>query len=172
VTEPSLEWLDPAEAFENNEPNLFSLLRWDYRLVETLYGRDDDLRKILAWADSGSKTTSARLVTAEGGAGKTRLAAEAARILHANGWVAGFLPRHGNQFNFNVGDKGLFLILDYPEEQPERTEGFGEPQDRALSIARPVPVATILRSMGRRDNDPGRTVWATGNRRARTPEHR
>src|SRR5262249_8107714 len=66
VTEPTLEWLQPADAFEDGEPNFFSLLRWDYRFVETLYGRDDDLRKILTWAEGGSKATSARLITGEG----------------------------------------------------------------------------------------------------------
>ena len=121
ATEPCLDWLPLSDAFEHGEPNLFSLLRWDYRLVETLYGRDDDLRKILGWAESGSKTPSARLITGEGGAGKTRLAAQAAEILRDKGWTAGFLPRHRNAFNFAVRDKGLFLILDYPEEQPERT---------------------------------------------------
>ena len=61
------------------------------------------------------------MITGEGGAGKTRLAAQAAEILRDKGWTAGFLPRHRNAFNFAVRDKGLFLILDYPEEQPERT---------------------------------------------------
>ena len=121
VTEPSLQWLPLSEAFEDGEPNLFSLLRWDYRLVETLYGRDGDLRKILGWADSGPNTPSARLIAGEGGAGKTRLAAEAAKVLRDRSWTAGFLPRHRNAFNFAVRDKGLFLVLDYPEEQPERT---------------------------------------------------
>ncbi len=121
VTEPSLDWLPLSDAFEDGEPNLFSLLRWDYRLVETLYGRDDDLRKILGWAESGSNTPSARLITGEGGAGKTRLAAQAAKVLRDRRWTAGFLPRHRNAFNFAVRDKGLFLVLDYPEEQPERT---------------------------------------------------
>jgi hypothetical protein len=121
ATEPSLEWLPLSDAFEDGEPNLFSLLRWDYRLVETLYGLNGGLRKILAWAESGSSTTSARLITGEGGAGKTRLAAQAAQSLRDRGWTAGFLPRHRNRFNFAVRDEGLFLILDYPEEQPERT---------------------------------------------------
>jgi hypothetical protein len=120
-SEPSLEWLELAGAFEDGGPNLFSLLTWNYRLVETLYGRDEDLRRILAWAENGSKTASARLITGEGGAGKTRLAAMAAGILRDKGWTAGFLPRHRNQFKFNVENKGLFLIIDYPEEQPDRT---------------------------------------------------
>jgi hypothetical protein len=119
-------------------------LRWDYRLVETLYGRDDDVRKILAWAESGSKAPSARLITGEGGAGKTRLAAEVARILRAKGWVAGFLPRHRNQFRFNVGDKGLFLILDYPEEQPERTSAIL--RDLAERKTAPFPLRVLFLS--------------------------
>jgi tetratricopeptide (TPR) repeat protein len=121
LTEPTLDWLDLSDAFDDGEPNLFSLLRWDYRLVETLFGREEDLRKILAWAEGGSRMPSARLVTGEGGAGKTRLAATAAQILRDKGWTAGFLPRHSNDIDFTVGEKGLFLILDYPEEQPERT---------------------------------------------------
>ena len=61
------------------------------------------------------------MIAGEGGAGKTRLAAQAAQVRRDRGWTSGFLPRHRNHFNFAVQDKGLFLILDYPEEQPERT---------------------------------------------------
>ncbi|ACB94890.1 tetratricopeptide repeat protein [Beijerinckia indica] len=124
MREPSLDWFPLCDAFEDGEPNLFSLLRWDYRFVGTLYGRDNDLRKILAWAESGSQTPSARLVTGEGGAGKTRLAATAAQMLRDKGWTAGFLPRTCNLVDLAVGEKGLFLIVDYPEEQPERTKAL------------------------------------------------
>jgi len=48
LSEPSLEWFSLSEAFEDGEPNFFSLLRWDYRLVEPLFGRAGDLRKVLA----------------------------------------------------------------------------------------------------------------------------
>ena len=144
ATEPSLDWLDPSDAFENGQPNLFSLLRWDYRLVETLYGRDDDLRKILDWAESGSKTPSARLIAGEGGAGKTRLAAQAAQVLRDRGWTAGFLPRHRNAFNFAVRDRGLFLILDYPEEQPERTTAILK--ELAERKTAPYPLRVLLLS--------------------------
>lgn len=121
VRKPSLEWFQLSDAFEDGEPNLFSLLRWDFGLVETLLGRNDDLNNILAWAESGSKVPSARLITGVGGAGKTRLAASAARILRDKGWTAGFLPRTSSEIDFAVGERGLFLILDYPEEQPDRT---------------------------------------------------
>ncbi len=142
ATEPSLDWLDLAEAFEDGEPNLFSLLRWDTRLVETLYGRDDDLKKILDWAESGAKAPGARLITGEGGAGKTRLAAEAAKVLRDRGWTAGFLPRHRNAFNFAVGDKGLFLVLDYPEEQPARTAAILK--DLAERKTAPYPLKILF----------------------------
>ncbi len=144
MTEPSLEWFAITDAFEDGEPNLFSLLRWDYRFVETLWGRDDDLSKILAWAESDSKAPSARLITGEGGVGKTRLAAEAAKRLRAKGWTAGFLPRHRNDFDFEVGDKGLFLILDYAEEQPERTAAILE--DLAERKTAPYPFRVLFLS--------------------------
>ena len=144
MTEPSLDWLDLSDAFEDGKPNLFSLLRWDYRLVETLYGRDDDLRSILAWAESGSKAPSARLIAGEGGAGKTRLAAQAAQILRDRGWTAGFLPRHRNKFDFSVRDKGLFLILDYPEEQPDRTAAILK--DLADRKSAPYPLRVLFLS--------------------------
>ena len=144
VTEPNLDLLDLSDAFEDGQPNLFSLLRWDYRLVETLYGRDDDLGLILAWAESGSKAPSARLIAGEGGAGKTRLAAHAAQILRDRGWTAGFLPRHRNKFDFSVQGKGLFLILDYPEEQPERTAAILK--DLAERKSAPYPLRILFLS--------------------------
>jgi hypothetical protein len=89
LSEPKLPWFALEEAFENGEPNLFSLLRWNFRLVERLYGREDELNKIL--------------------------------ILRREGWSAGFLDSTSDLEQENVGPCGLFLAVDYPEEQPERT---------------------------------------------------
>ena len=96
------------------------------------------------WAESGSKAPSARLVTGQGGAGKTRLAAEAAKVLRGCGWTAGFLPRHTSAFEFAVGDKGLFLILDYPEEQPARTAAILK--DLAERKTAPYPLRILFLS--------------------------
>jgi hypothetical protein len=104
--------------------------RGNYRLVETLFGRDDDLRKILAWAENGSKTPSARLITGEGGAGKTRLAAMAAQILPETGWTAGFLP-----------------------PQSKRADGFYRWSERAFShprLSRSERTAALLSELAER----------------------
>jgi hypothetical protein len=121
LSQPSLTWFPLADAFEESGPNLFSLLRWDFRLVQTLHGREHDLQSILSWAQGGANTPTARLIAGQGGAGKTRLAATAAEILRRNGWSAGFLDSTSDLVEMKVGPKGLFLVLDYPEEQPERT---------------------------------------------------
>ena len=76
--EPVLKTFPLEDAFEDGEPDLLRVLRWDYGLAETLYGRDDELRAILNWAEGGPNTATVRLITGEGGAGKTRLAAAAA----------------------------------------------------------------------------------------------
>ncbi|MEA2840868.1 MAG: hypothetical protein QOF41_2198 [Methylobacteriaceae bacterium] len=121
LAQPKLPWFPLEEAFEDGEPNLFSLLRWNFRLVENLYGRDDELNKILKWARSPSRSPSARLITGPGGFGKTRLVATATDILKGEGWSAGFLDSASDLEATNVGLEGFFLAVDYPEEQPERT---------------------------------------------------
>jgi len=63
------------------------------------------------------------LLSGDGGAGKTRLAAEAASRLSADGWAAGFVPNDFRERPFQLPtDKGLFLVLDYPEERPEEAD--------------------------------------------------
>ena len=53
-------------------------------------------------------------------------------------------PRHKNAFNFAVGNKGLFLILDYPEEQPARTAAVLK--DLAERKTAPYPLRTLFLS--------------------------
>lgn len=97
------------------------MLRWDHDLVENLYGRDGDIDDITAWANSGERSASIRLVTGPGGAGKSALAAAAASELRKQGWNAGFIPR-GFTCRFDGHGSGLFLILDYPEERADLTQ--------------------------------------------------
>src|SRR5262249_30749809 len=80
-TAPLLPQFSLEDAFEDGQPDLFRALRWDHGLVEKLYGRAEDLAAIIRWAEAGGNTATARLVTGEGGAGKTRLAAVAAAHL-------------------------------------------------------------------------------------------
>jgi pimeloyl-ACP methyl ester carboxylesterase len=123
-SQPSLPWSPLTDAFEEGKPHYFKLLRWNYRLVETLYGREHDLDEILRWAERAPTTPSASLIAGEGGAGKTRLAATAAQILRDRGWTAGFLEQTSEPFKFAVSANGLFLILDYPEEKPDQTKAL------------------------------------------------
>ncbi len=123
LAQPKLAEFEPEDAIDESGVDVFRLLRWDYRLVDTLYGRDDELQSILKWADRGSNAASARLVSGSGGVGKTRLAAEAARSLRDKGWTAGFIPADARSRPFRIAaGTGLFLILDYPEERPEETQ--------------------------------------------------
>ena len=117
---PVLPRLPLADVIENGAPNLFAALRWDRGLTPTLRGRDRALQAILDWADDGRKTVSARLISGPGGAGKTRLAAEAAHGLRARRWSAGFLPRGAKSGQIIQAEgTGLLLIIDYPEERME-----------------------------------------------------
>ena len=119
---PRLDWSDCSKIIEGGEPNLFSALQWRYNLAPTLQGRDQELRSVLKWAESGDSNIQIRLLTGTGGSGKTRLAATAARELKTSGWTAGFLPHCADETQVIIGPKGeafrkLFLIIDYPEER-------------------------------------------------------
>jgi len=141
---PVLEWLEPSDAVEGEEINLFGLLRWNHQLAETLYGREAELQNILAWVESGSKMTSARLVTGQAGSGKTRLAGEAARILRERGWTAGFLPRGEAMIEMPVA-AGLLLIVDYPEERPAQTKALLEELAARPTAAFPLRILFLSR---------------------------
>jgi len=100
--ELELPWEPLAKAVQPGDYNLLDALRWNFGLVEKLYGRDDELKEIVDWAERVSAPPSARLVTGEGGSGKTRLAATAAKALRERGWAAGFL-KPGASMRIEVG---------------------------------------------------------------------
>lgn len=123
LSSPRLGRFKLSDARDESGVDLFRALRWDYSLTKTLFGRTEELNKIKAFAVGGGMAAEGRLLCGEGGAGKTRLAAEAAEQLAADGWTAGFVPSDFRERPFRLPkEKGLFLILDYPEERPEETE--------------------------------------------------
>lgn len=124
-TSPDLPFTKLDYAIEKGEPNIASLLRWNYQLVETLYGRVKEIADIEEWANDPRPDVLLRLIEGEGGSGKTRLGAEIARVFCKKGWQGGFLPRSGSVVH-TPGKQGLLLIVDYPEEQPDRVDALVE----------------------------------------------
>ena len=145
---PRLPFAEAGAIIEDGEPNLMSALRWEYGLTATLRGREADLDAVLGWAEGGGNTVSVRLVSGPGGAGKTRLAAEAARRLRERGWCAGFLPRdarHGQVIDASGrAGGGLLLVIDYPEERPGLVEELFEARRRSRQPADPDPLPAGL----------------------------
>ena len=109
---PSLPWDDGLPA--PGPFDTFNLLRWTSRLSPELIGREREKQDLLDWA-AGGRDLRIRLLTGPGGAGKTRLAAELAQSLRDLGWHAGFASLR-DSVPRPISDKGLLLIVDYPEE--------------------------------------------------------
>ncbi len=117
-------------ALDNSgNPDVFELLKWQTRFAEgSLPGRQQGLQKLLGWAEEG-QDVKVGILAAPGGAGKTRLAMEAAEILAKKGWEAGFhdaadgddlhLPSK-KQVKGWFRQQGLFLIIDYPEARDSK----------------------------------------------------
>lgn len=136
-----------SEIMVDGKPDLFRALSWNSVLTK-LRGRDAELHELLGWATDDSRPVAMRVVSGPGGAGKTRLAAEAVLALRRAGWTAGFLPRAATSAVRleGVGARGLFLAVDYPEEYPDQVIG-----DLVSSLAsedgsaRPVRVLLLSR---------------------------
>jgi hypothetical protein len=84
-----------------------------------------ELEQLQAWRDSASTGLSVRLVHAEGGQGKTRLAAEFAAWSAKAGWAVALARHRSEAASAGGGDEhllvqapGLVLIVDYAERWP------------------------------------------------------
>ncbi|MFP3942051.1 MAG: tetratricopeptide repeat protein [Thermoanaerobaculia bacterium] len=98
-------------------------LHWKARLAPTLVGREREMDSLRRWAREG-RGVRGRVVSGEGGMGKTRLAAELARELREEGWQAGFADLRGSADGgaaYRMGGPGTLVLLDYPEEHREAT---------------------------------------------------
>jgi tetratricopeptide (TPR) repeat protein/nucleoside phosphorylase len=84
-------------------------------------GRELILAELDRWSDEGP-AVAVRLIHAEGGVGKTRLAIEWMRRRRAQGWVAGFLPKEVPEDWFErlwaLGQQVL-VVLDYAESRSD-----------------------------------------------------
>ena len=100
-----------------NAASIEYLLSWKSRLTG-LIGREQELQTLHAWADAPQQI-SCRLITGEGGTGKTRLAFEFARQLReSKDWQAG--EAQGLSGSWYTGGAGTLLVIDYPEQRPDK----------------------------------------------------
>lgn len=144
-TDLDIPWRTLDEAVTLDDYNLLDALRWNFGLSKTLHGRDGELKQILDWAQASPTVPSARLVTGDGGVGKTRLAAAAATALRQQGWQAGFL-RAGVSTLLNLTEcRGLLIVLDYPEETPNLTRRLIQTLADTPSAGLPIRVLFLSR---------------------------
>ncbi|SEO10463.1 Tetratricopeptide repeat-containing protein [Nitrosospira multiformis] len=112
----------PDLSTSSNPDSIEYLLNWKSRLTPML-GREAELKVLHDWADARSKI-SICLIVGEGGVGKTRLAFEFATQLKEKGWEAG--EAQGLEGSWYTGSKGTLLVIDYPEQRPEKVTALLE----------------------------------------------
>lgn len=120
-----------------------------YEIVPWYDGaRDGTLAALDAWGGEGARAL-VRLLHAEGGVGKTRLAIEWSRRLRERGWCAGFLAKDApTDWYDDLCAWGVptLVVVDYAESRPELLDGLralrtvqakgGAPTLRVLLLAR------------------------------------
>ena len=99
-------------------PSPSALLQARYT-VAPFHGRAETLAELRTWCSEGD-TVRTRLVYADGGMGKTRLAIELCERLRRDGWVAGFL-RDPPPMRWFEGlwesDRPVLMVIDYAERR-------------------------------------------------------
>ncbi len=124
--------------------NIDSMLIWQSQLTP-LIGRDAAVDELMQWVKTEQRI-SLKLIYGEGGTGKTRLAFEVASKLRAQQWEAGQLSHLGNNSAFRFGAHGTLLIIDYPEQQPERVQQLLQAIKEAEEPAAPLRILLLSRN--------------------------
>lgn len=128
-------------------PSFLSCLSWHTR-ASRFVGRASELDALIRWCDHRSNL-SLKFIRGDGGAGKSRLAAELALLLRKQGWSAGFLSDSNHEAVLGSNGKGALIIIDYPEEGPARLNAFlkrlrtveTQAKLRILCLSRQMPQA-------------------------------
>jgi tetratricopeptide (TPR) repeat protein len=112
ATDPRKELIVPWQEVQVHPP-VFSLLSW-HTEVSKFVGREPEMSELHKWATS-KPAISIKFITAEGGAGKSRIAGEFAREMQKQDWAAGFVNLRKPEC-FTMKKEGTLLVIDYPEE--------------------------------------------------------
>jgi len=134
----------PQTPFDGDKLDVFYALNWRSKLSR-LHGRSEEISTSLKFVLSAPQGNSSFIfITGSGGSGKTRLAAEIETTLRETyGWQTGFLPRNYEYGDpIYVGDFGVAILLDYPEERTELTCKFIKYLMERHDF--PVPVCFVL----------------------------
>lgn len=169
---PQKPWFNTQPLGKNNH---LSLLRWDRRVCERV-GRDAEFEELLAWTDDGDPGIQARLITGDGGTGKSRLTGDLAQELVRRGWRAekladrlteqvvlplgAFQPREGTgtlaertptrqSVTKPAYKGGLLIVIDYPEGRMPLVERLLESL-RDYAVQEDIRVRLLL--LSRRDS--------------------
>jgi TIR domain/Tetratricopeptide repeat len=125
-----------------------------YAFSIPLIGREPVLAELRTWL-TGEAPVSIRVMTAKGGAGKTRLALELCEAVAPDGWAAGFLK----EIPEPLGDWGwsgpTLVVVDYVASRagPLRT-WLAEVADRPRDRAQPLRILLLERHA-----EPGSGWW-------------
>ena len=110
-----IKWSKPQQNDKSGAANL----AWRAKYTP-LIGRGTEMAELKSWLNE-KQTLSFKIIHADGGAGKTRLAAELAVAVHDKGWQAGMVSLIDFVAAQSMSWVGKnLLVIDYPEHAPSK----------------------------------------------------
>jgi hypothetical protein len=98
------------------------LLSWRTELTP-LVGREAETEDLHAWCQD-AHPFKGKIISGEGGVGKTRLIMELARKLKTERWNAGAWNPNATEVIYTLGEQGVLFVIDYPEENIRAVNAF------------------------------------------------
>ncbi|MEO6422699.1 MAG: toll/interleukin-1 receptor domain-containing protein [Candidatus Nitrotoga sp.] len=134
----------PDLSASHNPDSIAYLLDWKSRLTK-MFGRENELKSLHSWADAKAKI-SVCLIMGEGGVGKTRLAFMLAEQLKEKGWQAGEAQGLELERCWYTGSSGTLLVIDYPEQRPDKAASLLESLALMPEPARKLRILLLSRN--------------------------
>ena len=123
--------------------NVSTLLDWKSGIT-SFVGRSDEIEKLHDWLDL-PEDKSIQLIYGEGGVGKTRLAFHFADEEVSGEWSAG--QTHADICgNWIIGNKGILLIIDSPEERLHFVSAFLRSINETQQLSKKLRILLISRN--------------------------
>ncbi len=156
----------PNQSWTEEDDSPAGLLRAE-RSIVPFHGRDRESGELEVWCDH-QRRLAVRLLTGDGGMGKTRLLIEIAKLRQEAGWLAGFLTQdEADRAPTEAWDaliargKPLFLVIDYAETRRNLLVPIIRGMLESRALTRGPKVRLVL--LARKDQDWWRHLWSEGD---------
>lgn len=138
----------PYRAYQHLERVIESRLLLPEFGIVPFHGREHELKELMEWCRSSERGNSLRVITGDGGSGKSRLAREVCSRLLDEGWLAGIANQTApGGLEALEPDRPTLIVVDDADQDGELIRAIVTRMERTESTA-PIHLLLVARDHG------------------------